>query len=171
MSNDTAAALRRLAELVEKDPSITAMVEVETIGRMVKTSVVLWSVAPGAVVEPPKPEVRWCQARRLTATGRAACGAGRSDRELEGWIAPLRRVQVRDLQRLEIAEVFVERPDQRIDFACERGDQPVRQAESVAFVGRGRHPAFDERPGVGRRPQERQRRDRERAPARPAARM
>lgn len=75
MSNDTAAALRRLAELVEKDPSITAMVEVETIGRMVKTSVVLWSVAPGAVVEPPKPEVRWCQARRMTATGSAACGA------------------------------------------------------------------------------------------------
>ena len=64
-----------------------------------------------------------------------------------------------DLQLLERVELCVERPDQGLDFARERGDEPVRQAEPLSFVRRGWHPAFDECPCVGRRPQERQRRE------------
>jgi hypothetical protein len=53
-----AATLRKLADVVEGNPAITACVDTETVGRMVKTSVVIWSVAPDAVPTPP--QVRWC---------------------------------------------------------------------------------------------------------------
>lgn len=62
------AALRQLADALEKDPKLTASVDIEaeTVGRHVKTSVVIWTVAPDAVEQPPS--VQWCQ--RLVANWR-----------------------------------------------------------------------------------------------------
>jgi hypothetical protein len=52
-------SLRKLADLVDDGGSVSSVdIETERVGHMVKTSVVLWSVAPDAVPTPP--QVRWC---------------------------------------------------------------------------------------------------------------
>ena len=52
-----AESLRKLADLVDDGGSVSSVdIETERIGHMVKTSVVLWSVAPDAT----PPQVRWC---------------------------------------------------------------------------------------------------------------
>lgn len=63
------AALRQLADALEKDPKLTASVDIEAerVGYMIKTSVVLWSVAPDAVEQTPS--VQWCD-RLVAAPGR-----------------------------------------------------------------------------------------------------
>lgn len=55
-----AESLRTLAALVEHGGSVSsADIETERVGHMIKTSVVLWSVAPDAV--PVLQQVRWCE--------------------------------------------------------------------------------------------------------------
>jgi hypothetical protein len=54
-----AESLRKLADLVDDGGSVSSVdIETERVGHMVKTSVVLWSVAPDAV--PVMRQVQWC---------------------------------------------------------------------------------------------------------------
>lgn len=63
-----AESLRTLAGLVEHGGVVSsADIETERIGHMVKTSVVLWSVAPDAVPVPA--QVSWCQSTRPNFNG------------------------------------------------------------------------------------------------------
>lgn len=70
-----AESLRTLAGLVEHGGVVSsADVETERVGHMVKTSVVLWSVAPDAV--PVQQEVRWCSHLLMSFRGPdRVCGA------------------------------------------------------------------------------------------------
>jgi hypothetical protein len=55
----TSESLRKLADLVDDGGPVSSVdIETERVGHMVKTSVVIWSVVPGAIEEPPR--VQWC---------------------------------------------------------------------------------------------------------------
>lgn len=67
-----AESLRKLADLVDDGGSVSTVdIETERVGYMVKTSVVLWSVAPDAVPA----SVQWCTEQRWGVRGRGVpCG-------------------------------------------------------------------------------------------------